>query len=436
LYLKDIDLQNSSKTQAVLHRAPWVVTGQISHDTGTGNGVIQDGAVLVVNDRIMEVGQYKDLAIEFSSVGIKNHDRSILTPALINGHTHLELSHLPIEDTFEEVRGHMDDITDWITDLLAKNQGFSETHHDFVSKIYDCGRLALDNMFADGVAFVGDIGNHLESRMISKNHQVQVSFLLEIMGITRQTETTAITLLNKILTEDLPGIGFTAHAPYSASPFLIQEIKNHSNMRKSVFSIHVAESAEEIEFLQTGTGSFRSFLESRGAWDNSFNPPGTGAVHYLEQLGVLDHRTLCVHVVHIDEQEIEILANKQVNVCLCPGSNRHLGVGKAPVKQMLSAGILPAIGTDSLSSNKTLNVWREMQILREDHPGLMPQDVFAMATIGGAVAWGRDDELGSLSPGKSAFFLSIESKDSFDSDLEVFDFLTAAGDSIQVDWVA
>jgi cytosine/adenosine deaminase-related metal-dependent hydrolase len=207
-------------------------------------------------------------------------------------------------------------------------------------------------------------------------------------------------------------------------------------MRKSVFSIHVAESAEEIEFLQTGTGSFRSFLESRGAWDNSFNPPGTGAVHYLEQLGVLDHRTLCVHVVHIDEQEIEILANKQVNVCLCPGSNRHLGVGKAPVKQMLSAGILPAIGTDSLSSNKTLNVWREMQILREDHPGLMPQDVFAMATIGGAVAWGRDDELGSLSPGKSAFFLSIESKDSFDSDLEVFDFLTAAGDSIQVDWVA
>ena len=81
-------MQNSSKTQAVLHRAPWVVTGQISHDTDTGNGVIRDGAVLVVNDRIMEVGQYKDLVIEFSSVDIKNHNRSILTPALINGHIH------------------------------------------------------------------------------------------------------------------------------------------------------------------------------------------------------------------------------------------------------------------------------------------------------------------------------------------------------------
>ena len=82
-----------------------------------------------------------------------------------------------------------------------------------------------------------------------------------------------------------------------------------------------------------------------------------------------------------------------------------------------------------------MNIWREMQILREDHPELTPQDVFAMATIGGAVAWGKDDELGSLSPGKSAFFLSIESKESFESALEVLDFLTSTGDSIQVNWV-
>jgi len=428
-------LQNSSNTRAVLHRAPWIVTGEASHETGGNKGVIQDGAVLVVNDRIMEVGQYKDLAAEFSSVDIKDHDGSILTPALINGHAHLELSHLPAEDTFEDSHNYMGDMTDWISGLLAKKQKFSFSHHDFVSRIFDCGRLALDKMFTDGVAFVGDIGNNLESRMISKDHQVQVSFLLELMGITRDSETKAIALLNKIVAEDFPGVGFTAHAPYSASPSLIQEIKRHSNMRESVFSIHVAESAEEIEFLQAGTGSFKDFLEDRGAWDSSFNPPGTSAVYYLEQLGVLDQRTICVHTVHIDEQEIEILANKQAKVCLCPGSNRHIGVGKAPVRQMLSAGILPAIGTDSLSSNGSLSLWREMRILREDHPELSPQDVFAMATIGGAAAWGRDDELGLISPGKMAIFLSIGCRDSFGSGLQVFDFLTSTGESIQVDWV-
>jgi cytosine/adenosine deaminase-related metal-dependent hydrolase len=432
---KDFDLQNSSSTEAILHRAPWIVTGQFSLDAGENKGVIRDGAVLVVNDRIMEVGHYKDLAAEFSNVDLKDHDGSILTPALINGHSHLELSHLPIEDTCEDNYGDMNDMTDWIRNLLAQKKRFSELHHDFVSKILECGRQALDNMFAEGIGFVGDIGNHLESRMIGKDHPVQVSFLLEFMGITRETETKAIALLNNIAAEELPGVGFTAHASYSASPSLIQEIKRQSNIRENVFSVHVAESAEEIEFLQTGTGSFKGFLEDRGAWDNTFKPPATGTVYYLDQLGVLDRRTLCVHAVHIDEQEIDILANSQAKVCLCPCSNRHLGVGKAPVGKMLSAGILPAIGTDSLSSNKSLNIWQEMQTLREDHPELEPLDVFAMATIGGAAAWGKEDELGSLSPGKKGFFLSIKCQESFKNGKEVLDFLTSTGELIQTDWV-
>lgn len=428
-------MQNLSKTQAVLHRAPWIVTGTVSDETGESKGVIRDGAVLVVNNRIMEVGQYRDLAAEFSSVALKEHDGSILTPALINGHAHLELSHLSAENIPEDSYHHTSDMTDWIRLLLAQKQKFSSLHHDFVTRIFECGRLALDKMFTDGVAFVGDIGNHLESRMISKDHQVQVNFLLELMGISRDTETKALSLLNKIVAEDLPNVCFTAHAPYSASPSLIQEIKRHSTMRQSTFSVHVAESAEEIEFLQTGSGSFKDFLQDRGAWDNSFKPPGTSAVYYLEQLGVLDRRTLCVHAVHIDQQEIEILATKQSKVCLCPGSNRHIGVGKAPVKEMLSAGILPAIGTDSLSSNKSLNLWREMRILREDHPELSPQDVFAMATVGGATAWGCSDELGAISPGRMAIILSIDYHEPFDSGLEVLDFLTSTGESTQVTWL-
>jgi cytosine/adenosine deaminase-related metal-dependent hydrolase len=435
LPIKDFVLQNSPVTKAVLHRAPWVVTGQVGSYIGEAKGVIRDGAVLVVNDRIMEVGYYRDLVAEFSNVDRKDHDGSILTPALINGHSHLELSHLPIEDAGEENHGKMNDMTDWIRDLLAKKKRFSESHHNFVSKILDCGRQALDNMFAEGVCFVGDIGNHLESRMIGKDHQVQVSFLLELMGITRETESKAIALLNKIATEDLPEVGFTAHATYSASPSLIQEIKMQSRRRENIFSMHVAESAEEIEFLQTGTGSFKDFLEDCGAWDNTFKPPAAGAVDYLDKLGVLDRRTLCVHAVHIDEQEIQILANNQVKVCLCPGSNRHLGVGKAPVGKMLSAGILPAIGTDSLSSNKSLSIWHEMQILREDHPELAPREVFAMATMGGAAAWGRDDDLGSLAPDKKALFLSIICQESFKHGKEVLDFLTSTGKSIQPGWV-
>ena len=83
-------------------------------------------------------------------------------------------------------------------------------------------------------------------------------------------------------------------------------------------------------------------------------------MEYLDSLGVLDSNTLCVHAVHVSKAEIVTLAEKKVRVCLCPGSNRFLGVGKAPVTEFLAHGILPALGTDSRASNTRLSMWREM----------------------------------------------------------------------------
>ncbi len=426
---------DSTTNKKILHRAPWVVTGQAAQETGATNGVIPDGAVMAENGRILAIGRYKELAAEYSTVEKIEHDASILAPPLINGHTHLELSHLPISDPVDNVRSPMHGMTNWITNLLARKQQFSETHHDFESRIMACGLQTLDDMFAGGVAFVGDIGNHIESRQISREHNVRVCFLLELIGFTNESADKNIDRLHDLAEDNSLGIGFTAHASYSATRSLMQEIKKYALMKGNVFSIHVAESSEEIEFLQTGSGKLRSFLEDRGAWDNSFKPPSTGAIRYLDQLGILDHKTLCVHAVHIDDQEIRLLAEKKAKVCLCPGSNRTLAVGKAPVGDLLAAGILPAIGTDSLASNNSLNMWREMQILREDHPELSPEKVFNMATVGGAAAWGCDDELGSLAPGKRARFLSVIGQDEYKSGLEVLEYLTCTGESVQVNWV-
>jgi len=419
----------------VLHRAPWVVAGTVPGAVGTEGSVLRDGAVLAVDGWIQGVGRYRDLAAEYSQAEKIDHDGSILTPALINGHSHLELSCLAINETVDYDRFPVQGMTDWIRELLARKQKFSGSHDDHASRIMDCGRQALDDMFAGGVAFAGDIGNHLESSRIGKDHQLRVSFLLELLGFTRDSAEKSIGRLHDLATEASLDIGFTAHAPYSATPALMQEIKRYSQIKGNVFSIHTAESAEEIEFLRSGAGSFKEFLIDRDAWDESFKPPGTGAIQYLDQLGVLDRQTLCVHAVHIDEQEINMLAERKAKVCLCPGSNRMLGVGKAPVDRLLDAGILPAIGTDSLASNMALNMWREMQILRDDHPALEPAKVFSMATAGGAAAWGRDDELGALAIGKRARFLSISCRDACNSELAVFEYLTGSGESVQVDWV-
>ena len=119
---------------------------------------------------------------------------------------------------------------------------------------------------------------------------------------------------------------------------------------------------------------------------------------------------------------------------MCPGSNRFLGVGKAPVTEFLAHGILPALGTDSRASNTVLSMWREMSLLREDHPGLEPEIVFGMATRGGADAWGVAGDIGTLEPGKRALVLKIGSMGMASGD-EVFEFMTTVGESVQVEWL-
>jgi cytosine/adenosine deaminase-related metal-dependent hydrolase len=207
-----------------------------------------------------------------------------------------------------------------------------------------------------------------------------------------------------------------------------------ADSRGSIFSIHTAESQQEVEFLQTGSGRFLEFLRERGAWDNSFVAPGVGSVHYLDRLGVLNEKTLCVHVVHVDPEEINILASRNAKICLCPGSNRFLGVGKAPVTEFLDHGILPALGTDSMASNPMLSIWREMKLLREDHPGLSPATVFSMATRGGAEAWGIDSDFGTMKTGKQGRIMSVGFGSDINSGHDLLEYMTTVGESVQVEW--
>ena len=158
---------------------------------------------------------------------------------------------------------------------------------------------------------------------------------------------------------------------------------------------------------------------------------------YLRQLGILDSMTLCVHCVHITENEIRLLANSGAHICLCPGSNRFLRVGKAPVQNMLKYGLLPALGTDSIASNETLDLWREMRILREDHPGIDPGKILEMASLGGAAALQCADDFGSLSPGRRAVFLEVnpEGLDRVISESQLADILTLNGRPQEVSWI-
>ena len=168
---------------------------------------------------------------------------------------------------------------------------------------------------------------------------------------------------------------------------------------------------EEILFLRTGKGPLKDLLEERGMEPDQWRPPECGGVAYLDRLGFLDSLSLCVHVVHVSQEEIQLLKRSGAGVCLCPRSNLFLGHGIPPVARLLEAEIPCGLGTDSLASNHDLNLFKEMAVL-VDQCGIGPDTVLAMATLHGARNLGMAGLYGSLEKGKRWLAIRVMAMDS------------------------
>jgi cytosine/adenosine deaminase-related metal-dependent hydrolase len=132
-------------------------------------------------------------------------------------------------------------------------------------------------------------------------------------------------------------------------------------------------------------------------------------IRYLDGLGLLGPRLLAAHCVHVDEDDIGILARHDVKVVTLPVSNCYLGSGIAPVPRMRARGVTVAVGTDDANCNDSVNLFADLKVLALVHRGvardptvLAPDEVLEMATIAGARALGLDGRIGSLEVGKRA----------------------------------
>ena len=174
------------------------------------------------------------------------------------------------------------------------------------------------------------------------------------------------------------------HALYSTGPEILAAARQDCARMGRVFSFHLAESPEETQMLTTGDGPLRAFYD-KVVLPQGWEAPGLRPLAYALKLGLLGPGTLAVHGVQLDAQEVEVLAASGAAMCLCPRSNRNLGVGVAPVREMMESGALLCLGTDGLTSNRDLDVRKEAVWLREtlDVP---PEALVRMLTVNGAAA--------------------------------------------------
>jgi cytosine/adenosine deaminase-related metal-dependent hydrolase len=107
-------------------------------------------------------------------------------------------------------------------------------------------------------------------------------------------------------------------------------------------------------------------------------------------------------LLEVSDNDLQIIKEAQTKVCVCPRSNAYLHHKLPDLESMLSVGIKPCLGTDSLASASSLSIFDEMAFIMNMWPRVAPQAVLAMATENGAAALGCDGMLGALTPGKKA----------------------------------
>ncbi len=361
-----------------------------------------DNAALVYDTesgRILEIEPARQILRAFSGP-VQELGDVTLAPGLINAHTHLELSHL--RGRLPEGQG----FARWVAALIA----LPLDDLDAISLT-----SAIDALVACGTVAVGDITSRNSALVAQALLHRNLDFLLfaEFIGFGRpggpqpgftpDSEPPWPPALRALPPQILAASATPyGHALYSTHPETLRSCKAWTNARGLPFTLHLAEHEGEVELLATGTGEFADLLRRRLLPD-WFRPPGLSPVAYAEHLGLLDAATLAVHCVHLEPQDIALLAGRDVTVCLCPRSNASIGAGRAPVERLRAAGVRLCLGTDSLASNADLNLWNELRFFLENSsvPCTLVE-ALAMLTATPARAMGMQHRLGTLEPGRLA----------------------------------
>ncbi|HXW08778.1 MAG TPA: amidohydrolase family protein [Vicinamibacterales bacterium] len=324
-----------------------------------------------------------------------------ILPALVNAHTHLELSWM---------RGRIppaDSMPEWAERLVALRRTVDA---DPFEPIVDAIREAR----AFGTALVGDIGNTAAAYEPLTDSELSAVVFRELLGFSAADPADVVArALEEI--EALTPIewlrpAIAPHAPYSVSPALLQSIARAAAQQQPL-SIHLGESRAEIQFLCDATGPWRDLLERLGVWNPSWRPPGCGPVEYLDGLGIVNERLLAVHGVQLTDDELSRLAAAGATVVTCPRSNRWTGAGEPPVERFYRSGVRVAVGTDSLAGVEDLNVFAELAVMRRLAPGVPARRLLRGATIDGAEALGFGPDLGSIERGKRGELVAVRVPD-------------------------
>jgi cytosine/adenosine deaminase-related metal-dependent hydrolase len=382
----------------LVHHADWVLP--------IASPPLKDGWVTVAGGRIVQFGAGTPPADAVPAASPFGREPCVILPALANAHTHLELS--------------------WMRDRVPPGVGFGvwmealvtlrrQHGSPFADDVLDAIRMAIQEMRASGTGVVGDIANTLatiaplkEAGMVAHVFQELIGFNLAPPDADVRVRQARERLTGCVAAGGDVRASVVPHAPYSVGRPLFEAIRADWDAHAGApASVHLGESAEEMELLRTGRGPIREVLETIGVWTPDWEAPCCGPVEYIERCGLLKPDMLVVHGVQLSDGDLRRVKESNATLVTCPRSNRWTGAGTPPVSRFYASGAKVAIGTDSLASVENLNLFEEIAEVHRLAPDVAPARVLESATRVGAEALAFGGETGTIEPGKRARLIAV-----------------------------
>lgn len=349
---------------------------------------IKKGSILLEDDKISSINQ--NLSSNDADAVIDGEGK-VLIPGLVNTHTHLSMTLL---------RGLADDLVleTWLNEHIWPTEANLDGELCYIGAKLACaemiksGTTTFNDMYfymdrvARAVDESGVRGNITHGMLDMGDEEKRKAEYKESLRIIDKCHNTADGRIK---------VSFGPHAPYTCSTELLTWVRKKASQLGVRIHTHVSETEFEVKTI-IDTYEGRPF-------------------EYLDRIGFLDDDVLVAHAVWPSVSELDIIKEREVKVSHNPVSNMKLASGVSPVAKMMDKGINVSLGTDGAASNNNLDMLEEMKIAAiqqkvntGDPTVLRAEDVFKIATIGGATALGLEDEIGTIEVGKKADLVLVD----------------------------
>lgn len=398
-------------------RADWIVP--------VATAPLRDGYIAFEDDLIIDLGPASALP---ASAEVQDLGEVILTPGLINAHTHLELTcysgRLP--------RGRL---WPWITALIAARRQAGEAGRALEQAGIIAG--AWESLRA-GVTCVGDITRTGQSWHVLKPHPIRKVCFVELISITSDPPRTideVRRVIDEIDQDERLIAGISPHAPYTVTAEDLRATHEFAGKLGRPWTMHCAETLEEIAFLSGDSAGLPAPIRA-GQQAHDLHPPGSGLHEFLEATLGSAQGGLLAHANYTTTDDAAWIAQHKFSAAYCPRAHAYFGHVQHPYRRLMATGVPVVLATDSRASNENLSLLEECRhVQQHDQDAPSAIVLLEMITLKPAESLGLADQLGSLEVGKQADIaaFAVEARD---NEVPPLDQLISSAPAASAVWIA